>query len=227
MENLSPTAYRTKTQIAYDFLREAIITARLKPGAPVVISAVAQQLGMSEIPVREALKKLEAHDLILTTPHASAQVADFRVDDLEEVYEVRTVLEAHATRLAAGRITPERMLELEALAEACEEEVRKGRLEGISSLNRRFHERLYEAGGNRVLCRMINELWDRSDRMRGVFTLVPERARLSIEEHRQILEAIRKGEVRRAERLVARQKRNSFRSLRAYMGARKRKAPPG
>jgi DNA-binding GntR family transcriptional regulator len=209
--------YRTKTQIAYDYLKECILTAILKPGEPIIISGVAHQLGMSEIPVREALQRLQASGLIATTPHASVQVADLNLEDLKEIFEVRVTLEGFAARLAATKISQESIEELERLLAETEEEMGKRNFEKVSFLNRRFHDLIYEASGNKLLHKTIADLWEKTSRMYGVFTLVPERIQKSLEEHKSILEAIKKRLPKRAQLLTEKQKSSSFKSMQAYL----------
>jgi DNA-binding GntR family transcriptional regulator len=172
---------------------------------------------MSEIPVREALQRLQASGLIAATPHASVQVADLNLEDLKEIFEVRVTLDGFAARLAAAKISQESIEELERLLSETEEEIKKRNFEKVSFLNRRFHELICEASGNKLLHKTISDLWEKTSRMYGVLTLAPERIRESFEEHKSILEAIKKRLPKRAQLLTEKQKSNSFKSMKAYL----------
>jgi DNA-binding GntR family transcriptional regulator len=209
-------AYRSKMQIAYNFLKENIATAKMKPGEPIVIGAVAQELGMSYIPVREALQRLEGDGLIVTKPHCSPTVSEFRLEDLKEVLQVRAIIEAKATELALPNIASEKIAALERLIDGSFRELQRNNLAKVALLDREFHRLIYEETGNRFLWELIQDLWNRSDRMLGVFTLVPMRARESCEEHRQILSAIKRRDSRLAAELVAMQKMKALECLLKY-----------
>jgi DNA-binding GntR family transcriptional regulator len=209
-------AYRSKMQIAYDSLKEKIVTAKLRPGEPIVIGTVAQELGMSYIPVREAVQRLEGDGLIVTKPHCSPTVSEFRFEDLKEVLQVRAIMEAKATELALPNITAEKIAALERLIDGSFRELQRNNLAKVALLDREFHRLIYEETGNHFLWELIRDLWNKSDRMLGVFVLVPMRARESCEEHRQILNAIRRRDSRLAAELVAMQKMKTLESLLKY-----------
>jgi len=209
-------AYRSKMQIAYNFLKENIATAKIKPGEPIVIGTVAQELGMSYIPVREAVQRLEGDGLIVTKPHCSPTVSEFKLEDLKEVLQVRAILEAKAAELALPNITAEKVAVLERLIDSSFRELQRNNLAKVALLDREFHRLIYEETGNRFLWELIRDLWNKSDRMLGVFTLVPMRAKESCEEHRQILKAIRRRDGQQAAELVAMQKMKALESLLKY-----------
>jgi len=217
--------YRSKMQIAYDILKERIVTARLKPGEPIVIGAVAQELGMSYIPVREAVQRLEGDGLVVSRPHCSPTVSEFRLQDLEEILEVRAILEGQAAVMALPHLQPETVSALERVVASSFKELERHNLGKVALLDREFHQLLYEQTGNHFLIGLIRDLWNKSDRMLGVFTLVPMRARESCQEHRQILDAIKRRDSGQTAELVAAQKRRTLASLLKY--AKSLPSPPG
>jgi len=212
-----PEGYRSKMQIAYDSLKERILTAKLRPGEAVSIGAVAQELGMSYIPVREAVKRLEGDGLLVTRPHRSPAVTEFKLEDLEEVLLTRGYLEAKAAELAMPRITPAKIATLGRLITESLRELERGNLGRVSLLDKEFHQQVYAECGNRFLQGLIQDLWGKSDRMLGVFTLVPMRAKESCDEHWQILDALKRRDRRRVVELVIRQKKRTLESLLKYL----------
>jgi DNA-binding GntR family transcriptional regulator len=147
--------YRTMQAIVTDRVRSAILGGQFGPGERVPQDDLAQQLGVSRMPVREALRILESEGLVELRPHRGAVVVDLLPEDIAEVFEIRAMLEGKAAALAAPNLadaTIERLREIEAeLAEAGDDEARWLRL------NRDFHTAIYPASGWPRLCQMIEQ----------------------------------------------------------------------
>ena len=105
--------YRTLQSLVYEHIRDAILTGRLAPGQRVVAAKIAEEMGVSRMPVRESLRRLETEGLITTVPHKEAVVRRLSAKEMEDIYSVRLVLEGYGGRLAARRITPEEIAKLE------------------------------------------------------------------------------------------------------------------
>lgn len=170
-------------------LRAAILAGRLAPGSRIDQSRVAEALEVSPVPVREALRRLEAEGLVDFIPQRGAYVSEISLEELEEIYLIRALLEAQATRDAVPALQAadfERLHQLEAEMTAATERLDNARL---LELNREFHFTIYQASGRKLLLQHIASLWDKSLRYRHLFTNLPDRAPLALAEHRAILAA--------------------------------------
>ncbi len=199
----------TAADIAAEALFEAIIDGRIAPGAPLRLQEVADQLGMSMMPVREAIRQLAALDLVEIVPHKGATVRPVSLSDLEETYFTRIHLEALAVREAALRFTSEDA----ALARAALDErvTALGREDhvGLRNAHERFHFVLYEAARRPWLTRSILPAWRNSERYRVEAMRHPEQVRKRSEEHAALLAAVESGDVDGAVRTLVAHLRSS------------------
>jgi len=210
------TVYRTKAQIVHEYLKEAIVNGTLPPGERLNIRTLSHKLGVSQTPVREALRLLAQEGLVVINPHSDARVADLPLEGLEENMLIRAELEGLATRLAAPHITPEVMAELEQLCGEMDRCVQRRDLVRYGELNRRFHLTIYRCSPYRRLYGLIEELLNQVPRARSVFALAPDYVRRSQETHRAILEALKSGDGERAGALVRQQKLEAREVLMAH-----------
>ena len=176
---------------AYDFLKWAILNAVYAAGDPLTESGLAHELGLSRTPVREAMLRLEVEGLLRLTPGRGAVVAEYSQQDVEDVLEARVLVENHTAR--ASFRARESLLPC---LETVHEEMRKRRRErdtaGFTDADRRFHELIVDAAGNRVLSGVYRMLRERQT----LFTSVIMRGRTdrmdeAIGEHDRVLEALR------------------------------------
>ncbi len=185
----------------YNILQENIINGKLKPGTRLVIRRIAEELGVSQIPVREAIRSLEAQGLVVVIPHSGAHVSELNIDEVKEIMELRSVLEGYATR----SIMPVKGDTIEQL-QKCMEEMRAcinaGNLSEFGVINRKFHAIIYEQTPNKRLCKLINEILHESERTRAVFNLSVKRSEEAYKEHEDILNALIDGKEDRVESLV-------------------------
>ncbi|MDT8903465.1 GntR family transcriptional regulator [Anaeroselena agilis] len=192
----------TKLEAVYNVLRENIVSGKLEPGTRLIIKKIAQDLGVSEIPVREAIRMLEAQNLVTMTPHAGAQVATFDLDDIREVTDIRSLLEGYAARTAIPFIGDEAIADLEMCIEEMERCIHTEDNVNFGILNRKFHQKIYEHSPLKRLYRMIYEMWDGSERTRAVFSLSKRRPQESVQEHKAILKAIKEHDGDTVEKLI-------------------------
>ena len=196
-------------------LRRLLVTGELAPGAPVRPEALAERLGVSRVPLREALKVLEGEGQVVYLPRRGYVVAELSVDDLLEVYRLRELLEAEAIRAAVPRLDHEL---LAAIAEAAGEVDRAGRsgdLVEMTASNRRFHFLLFDAAAMPRLSRTLRQLWDATDVYRAVYFGAPaNRSRVS-HEHADLLAAARDGDAERAVAVQAAHRDHSVAAVRA------------
>ena len=205
----------TLWQRVYDFLREEILSERLPPGAELQEVALAEELGVSRGPLREAIGRLAAEGLVTVRPRRGAVVRSLSKDEFLELYQVREALEVMAVRLAVPRLTSEDIEELDALlAEMAERSVRHEVAEFFEA-NLAFHARLVEASGNATLQELYGQLVGRMGRYRMRSLTLRGNLQRSVAEHGAILRAAKRGEADRAAHLMSEHIRVPQRRLQA------------
>jgi len=193
--------YKPLREMVFESLREAIIQGRLKPGERLMEIQLAEEMGVSRTPVREAIRKLELEGFVVMVPRKGAYVADISVKDIADVFEVRAALEGLAAGLAAERITTEELEELDrALTKTYE--VSKHDLNAIVETDTNFHALIYRASRNERLVQIISNLADQIQRFRATSLAQPGRTKLAIEEHAKIVDAISDRNVELAQTLA-------------------------
>lgn len=191
-----------------DRLREAILGGRIRPGEWLRQQGVAVQLDVSEMPVREALKKLAAEGLVEYLPYRGMRVREYSADDVADVYKVRAFMEAMAACAAAESITAEELAELRALATQMEECLTPEDLAERRELNRRFHHVVFTASRRAYLVHALRQLWMVFPSMLwGSLSAtatkgLSEQDAYDIEEHRAIISALEEGNGAQAERVM-------------------------
>lgn len=172
-------------------LRSDIATGILEPGEQVVQEDLARRYGVSRVPIREALRILEAEGLLTYHPHRGYFVAELSVEDLQEVYRIRELLEAEALRHVVEQVTDIDVDDLHALMSQVEEATASGDITAIQATNRDFHFAMLEVSDRPRLVRMIRLLWDVTDAYRAVYFMDQvHRDRINAE-HRAMVDALR------------------------------------
>jgi DNA-binding GntR family transcriptional regulator len=189
-----PAQFRTKADLVYERLREEILSGAVRPGERVPINRVARDVGVSDIPAREGVKRLAADGLVTFTAHKGAVVARMGRPEVEELFAIRTELEALALRQAATRITGEQLAELRSILDEMAKAERDGAVHEYGLLNRRFHMTAYAAQPWGKLRSMIESMWDSTDWCRRIFTTEADTMRFSLAEHEAIYEALARGD---------------------------------
>ncbi|WJQ10204.1 GntR family transcriptional regulator [Geobacillus stearothermophilus] len=186
------TKAKNKTQLAYEYILSRIENGVYGPGYRVVIDQIARELGLSSIPVREAIRQLEAEGLVEFKPYTGAVVSNINEKEYIETLSVLAVLEGYATALGSARVTKEAIDRLEQLNERMERALEEFEFEQFSDLNYEFHTLIYAHCGNAYLEEQIKSIWQRMKRIRAYgFTFVPQRAKASIDEHAHIIRLLR------------------------------------
>ncbi len=210
---VSPPAPRSHKQLrsrVADRLRTEILQGRLRPGEWLRQERIASEQGVSQTPVREALRQLVAEGLLEHVPYRGIRVVEFSMEDVEDLYASRALLEGMAARFAAVHITPG---EVEAMTELFERMCRCKTPEDLveyRELNRRFHSTIFKASRRSFLERTLAHLWSAFPTMlwsnvpRVATASAPERDEPDIEEHRAILDALRGHDPDAADRAVRR-----------------------
>jgi DNA-binding GntR family transcriptional regulator len=181
-------------------LRQLILDGQLPPGQALRPADLAPRLGVSVMPIREALRILEAEGLVTFKPRIGARVAEIKAEDVEELYLVRGALEGLAARLAATNLTDAGLAELReafdemTAARACDD------FDAFSQYDREFHRRQYAASGRPGLVKRILDLWDVGRRIYAIAPRTRESMDPAYEAHRSILEALDRRDADAAER---------------------------
>jgi len=183
-------------------LRRAIVCGELKPGQPIGQSVLAEQLGVSRVPLREALKILQGEGQVEYQPHHGYSVTRLDLDDLREVYRIRQLLETEAARISVPTFTE---ADFKALADAARDVDRAGDIEdyvAMAEANRRFHFLLVEGAGMPRLTHLVHILWDATDVYRSFYyTDVTNRYRVRAE-HSGIVQAAADQDIERVIQLL-------------------------
>lgn len=170
-------------------LRRSIVEGELAPGTQIVQEALAGRLGLSRVPIREALKILEGEGQVSYSPHRGYFVTELNLDDIREVYRIRRILETDAAVVGVPRLTQE---DLDRMADGIEDLARasaRGDLVAMTTANRRFHFAVIEASGMPRLTRLVRQLWDATDPYRSLYYGDQANRELVDRQHRQILAA--------------------------------------
>jgi len=213
MKRLSPIAlenYRPLREIVFETLREAIITGVLKPGERLMEVQLAEEMGVSRTPVREAIRKLELENFVVMVPRKGAYVADISTKDIVDVFEIRAALETLAAGLAAERITDEELEELQRILVLNAE---SKTLEELVTVDTKFHDVLYRASRNERLVQIISNLREQIQRFRSTTLATPGRMKNTLEEHKRIVDAVSERNVALAQRLAQEHIENAENSM--------------
>lgn len=199
----APHDGRTMAAAVAQRLRLLIVDGQLPPGTPLRLSRVAERLGVSVMPVREALRLLEAERLVQIAPRRGAVVTELSVEDAEETYAVRVALEALAARRAAEKLTDEDVTEIGYAFDQLAAAQSSGDLHAFIEADHVFHSRLYQASGRERLIRNISELVERSRRYAPYAYRAWQPLDAALAAHRPILEAILVRDAALVERLTS------------------------
>ena len=184
----------SKAQIAYDWTRARILDGRFSPGYRLVLGQIAGELDVSAVPVREAVRRLEAEGLVTFETNVGARVVVVDEREYADVMGTLAVVEAAATALSAPALTPaelHRARDLNDELRACLAVFDPIR---FTELNHELHAVLFGACPNPRLLRAVRGEWDRLDMLRrSTFSFVPERAPVSVQEHDALIELIERG----------------------------------
>lgn len=194
-----PAEPRTTAQHAVDRLRHALVSGELKPGHRIRQEELADSLGVSLAPVREALATLEREGQVTYLPRRGYFVTELDIGDLREIYELRAILEDRAARRALPLLDDVALERIELAARECVEAATVGDVVAELDANRRFHFGLARTPDQVHVLRLIELLWDSTETYRALYYSSPEARAQSLLAHEEIMVAIR---ARDADRLV-------------------------
>ena len=207
---------QTLAEKVFSELSTAIVRGELAPGEKLSEQALVTRYGGSRAPIREAIQKLEARNLVVRVPHAGARVVSLSLEELRDIYEVRLELESMACRLAAERMTDEEVADLESLLaeHARSIEADQGLSYYQKSGNLDFHYRIIEGSNNGRLHQMLcGDLYHIIRMYRYRTSTSTERPLLALKEHQRIVEAIKGRDPQLAELLMRRHIQASLTNL--------------
>lgn len=191
-------SYQPLREVVCETLRDAVRRGILKPGERLMEIQLAEELGVSRTPVREAIRKLEMEGYVIMMPRRGTYIADLSIRDVNEVFEIRTSLESLASGFAASRITEEELEKLQRLLVEIGAHIKNGDMESIVRTDTEFHDLLYQASRNTRLVGIISNLREQLTRFRTASMSFPGRLKATLEEHRNIVEAIAQGDEKTA-----------------------------
>lgn len=184
--------YMPLREVIFNTLREAIIVGELKPGQRLMEVQLAEKMGVSRTPVREAIRKLELEGLVDMVPRKGAHVADLSVKDIMDVLEVRAALDGLATSLSARCITDEELKELKYVHTQFTNYVDKENLQGTVKKDVEFHDIIYRSSRNDKLIQITSNLREQVQRFRVIYLKDYSSPREIVKEHAEIIEALQK-----------------------------------
>ena len=201
----------------FQTLRKAILTGKMKPGERLTEVRLGRMLGTSRTPIREAIRLLELEGLVTIVPGSGARVAAMTESDLQDVMEVRSVMEQLSVRLASRRITPHYRRELTKACALFEETCRNGNELDIAEADVQFHDVILEASGNSLLSDIVGNLADNIYRYRYEYIRDDAHYGQIIEEHKEICNAILAGDEARAAKAATDHIRRQYEYIRKQL----------
>ena len=215
-------SYQPLREVVCETLRDAIRRGILKPGERLMEIQLAEELGVSRTPVREAIRKLELEGYVIMMPRRGTYVANLSIRDVNEVFEIRTSLESLSNGLAAERITDEELEQLQRLLVVIGKYIEENDMDKIVETDTKFHDLLYQASRNQRLIGIISNLREQLTRFRTTSMSFPGRLKETLEEHREIVEAIAQGDVKAARKAAEKHMEKSEQTLLSAMDALKK-----
>lgn len=194
MKNIPPInsqSYQPLWEQVYELLREAILTGKLEPGAQITEPGVAKQLMVSRTPVREAMRMLELENLVINLPRRGAFVCGIKSKkEIDDIFQLRIILEGLASELAAKRIRPDQVRKLKHQSEQIAECLDNNDLKKCIAIDTAFHQIIYQASENEYLQRFLDNLFDQITRFRMSSLADEGRMKEALVEHKNLAVAI-------------------------------------
>lgn len=191
-------ARNTITDAVTDQLRSLILSGEIADGMPLRQDAIAEEMGTSRIPVREALSRLEGEGLVASYPHRGYVVTGLSRDDIQELFDLRAMLEPELLRYAIPRLTPEDIETAEKIIEDYDAAIVSGDIASWGEFNRRFHMTLYNPSNRIKSLRIVRELLVNSDRYARLVLTVGNSVHRAQHDHGALLDLCRQGLVNQA-----------------------------
>ncbi len=198
MINFDIQNHKPLREIVYEELKMQILTGKITPGTRMMEVELAEDMGVSRTPVREAIRKLEKEGLVVIEPRRGAYASQISTKDMVDILEVRQTIEGLAAAFAASRMNDEQKRELVKIYDEFNDAVESGNMKQMIATDARFHHLIVEASGNKLLISMVQQLQELVLRFRYLYYDDFRRAEKMPDEHKHIMEAIIKGEEEKA-----------------------------
>jgi DNA-binding GntR family transcriptional regulator len=198
MLNFDIQNHKPLREMVYEELKMQILKGSIIPGTRMMEVKLAEEMGVSRTPIREAIRKLEKEGLVTIEPRRGAYASMISTEDMVEILEVRQDLEGLAAYFAADRMTDEKMEELREVSNSYNEAVKSGKMEDMIKYDTRFHHIIVESCRNKILVQMIEQLQELVLRFRYIYYDNFRRAENMPDEHEAIVAAISEGNADKA-----------------------------
>lgn len=214
--NLKIEGYELLSQKVYRVLKTEIVKGAIKPGTKLLEGKIAEQMGISRTPVREALRELAAEGFVKMNPNQGMIVNNASIEDVQNVLQIRGVLEGLAARLAIKMISEEEIKELEKYQKQMEYYTKKDDVLAFSEMDAEFHELILNICGNNKLIQIRKNISDQAHRYRIRSLSIPGRLKYSLKEHQEIVEALKRKDAEQADRLSQKHIENVLANILAH-----------
>ncbi|ALT00529.1 GntR family transcriptional regulator [Lacimicrobium alkaliphilum] len=187
--------HKTRTQLVTEAIREKIVSGQIKAGEPLRQAALAEEMRVSRIPVREALMQLEAEGLVNLEAHKGATAAEISIEQIDELFELRAMLEAELLKYSVRGLTEQDFEDAEGILAALEAATEDGDSNNITGrLNSQFHQKLYSRANRPQTEEFVRMLSQNSERYTRMYIIREGEIVTSSEQHRQLLELCKAGD---------------------------------
>ena len=215
------TIYKTRTQLVVDTLREKILSGELKAGEPLRQTALANELNVSRIPIREALLQLEGEGLVVFEPHKGATVTELNIKHVTELFELRAMLEGHLLTASLPLLTSDKLAEASDILQELDKAFAKENATNIwSELNSRYHNCLYSAANRPQTQALVDTLNKNADRYIRMHLLWAGGISKAGPEHNQLLSFCKTGDIDQAVAVLRRHILSSRDEIKAFLEQR-------
>ncbi len=209
--------YKNAREAAFEKIKEAIIKGYFKPGEKLVEQTLAQEMGVSRTPVREAIRRLEAEGFVVSIPRKGVVVSRADKEEIVQLYSIRAELEGLAARWAIENADEDDIRKLDEAISRMEETAASGDLDGVVQSNALFHDAIAQASKSRILCTLLKTLQDNIQRFRFQSLHLPGRPEAALAEHKEIVAAIKEKKTEEADRLLKEHLQNACAAALAHM----------
>ncbi len=198
LQGTVPLLHRKKADLAYEYLREQVVNGSFAPGQRITLAELSSACGMSQMPVREAMLRLQRDGLLESEPHKGMRVVELSLKDARELFAIRTELEGLAAFSACAAQDPGLVGDLEQINDRFRQALAVTDYTAMGAFNWAFHQRILKAADSAQLDRLLTDLWAASQRYRMGYKLIPGRAQCTVNEHAQMITGIASGDPEQA-----------------------------
>lgn len=214
-----PLAFRSKNEVVYDALHQSIIQGEYKPGTRLVIDELARSMGVSQIPIREAMRQLEADGFVTIEPYIGATITEINADFIFEVFALLESMEIICSRTAARLMTDDELDLLEKLILDMDSSIDKP--DQWSQENKHLHLFICECAKTGLVQKMMQKVLDHWDRLRMHYLkdVSAQRIKIAQQEHKQMLKAFRARDLDKLERVIHEHNQSALASYIQHLSA--------